>query len=384
MEGEVAMRTLFITFHYLHGNGGGVFASRGYVNAFARLSEHLTLLCPVKDCIAPEGIDPSVRVMTVAYDKPRWRKFIDLLMGRIHRFFGVFERVLDSEPFDLVVFDTSYVSFRLIRKAKRKGCRVVTIHHNFQCEYVRDNYRFPVRFPMMFWTRICERNAIRESDLNLTLTEMDRLSLGQAYDSGGKAVIRVLGVFEYWNHEFAPPCTLTADPVFVATGDLSMRQTVEPFLEWMRDEFPILREVVPDAKLIIAGKNPSDSLVPACEEYGIELVASPADMDTVLRRGRYYLCPSSKGGGLKLRIMDGLRYGMPVLAHVVSGRGYEPLIGQAVFCYDSADSFRVSLQQMLACTLDAGSITQCYRDLFSFEAGVGRLRDILDSTFGRI
>ena len=29
------MKTLFVTYHYLHGNGGGVFASRGYVNAFA-------------------------------------------------------------------------------------------------------------------------------------------------------------------------------------------------------------------------------------------------------------------------------------------------------------------------------------------------------------
>ena len=384
MEGEAAMRTLFLTYHYLHGNGGGVFASRGYVNAFARLSEHLTLLCPVKDCLAPDGIAPSVRVITVAYDKPRWRKFIDLLAGRIHRFFGVFERVLDSEPFDLVVFDTSYVSFQLIQKAHRKGCRVVTIHHNFQCEYVRDNYRFPVRFPMLFWTRICERNALRESDLNLALTERDRLSLGQAYDPGGKVVISVLGVFEYRNHESVPACALTADPVFVATGDLSMRQTVEPFLKWMRNEFPILREVVPDAKLIIAGKNPSDSLMCACQANGIELVASPTDMDAVLRRGRYYLCPSSKGGGLKLRIMDGLKYGMPVLAHAVSARGYEPLIGQAVFSYDSAGSFRVSLQQMLACPLDTGSILQCYRDLFSFESGVGRLRDILESTFGSI
>ena len=383
MEGGVAMRTLFVTYHYLHGNGGGVFASRGYVNAFAELSEHLMLLCPVKEGLVPEGIASSVQVVPVGYEKPRWRKFVDLLIGKIHRFFGVFDGVLDSEPFDLVVFDTCYVSFRLIRKAQRKGCRVITIHHNYQCEYVRDNYRFPIRFPMLFWTRICEREAVRTSDLNLTLTDADRHSLTQAYDSEGKAVIRVISVFENCQEEPVPVRTLPEVPVFVATGDLSMRQTVEPFLEWMREDFPILREILPDATVIIAGKSPADSLVRACEANGIELVASPVNMGAVLRRGRYYLCPSSKGSGLKLRILDGLKYGMPVLAHEVSVRGYEPLIGQGIFRYCSPKSFRNSLKEMQTCSLDAETIVRHYREMFSFEAGVSRLQDILDSTIGR-
>ena len=374
------MRTLFVTYHYLHGNGGGVFASRGYINAFAGLSERLTLLCPVKDGMAPEEIVPSVRVIPVGYEKPRWRKFVDLLLGKIHRYFGVFDRVLASEPFDLVVFDTCYVSFRLMRKARRKGCRVITVHHNYQCEYVRDNYRFPVRFPFLFWTRICERGAVRKSDLNLVLTETDRQSLYRAYDPERKADIRVVGVFEYRKDEEIPVHPLPDGPVFVATGDLSMRQTVEPFLEWIRDDLPILREEVPDAEVIVAGKNPTESLIRACAANGIEVIASPADMEAVLRRGRYYLCPSSKGGGLKLRMMDGLKNGMPVLAHEVSARGYEPFVGRDVHCYGSPDSFRKALHEMLACPVDAGTVIRHYQDVFSFETGIARLKGILDSS----
>ena len=373
------MRTLFVTYHYLHGSGGGVFASRGYVNAFAALSDRLTLLCPVKDGLGPEGIDPSVRVVPVGYEKPRWQKFVDLLSGRIHRFFGVFDEVLASEPFDLVVFDTCYVSFRLIRKARSKGCRVITIHHNFQCAYVRDNYRFPVRLPMSFWTRVCEREAVRGSDLNLVLTEADRRSLGKAYDPEGKAKLQVIGVFEYLRKESAPVDPLPEAPVFVITGDLSMRQTTDPLLAWIRDCFPVLKETVPEAEVIMAGKNPPDRLRQACLQAGIELIASPPDMQAVLRRGRYYLCPSSMGSGLKLRIMDGLKCGMPVLSHDVSARGYEPLFGKSVFRYGSPESFRASLQEMLSSPFDAEAVVQSYRSLFSFDAGVDRLRAILDT-----
>ena len=381
MEGGHAVRTLFVTHHYLHGNGGGVFASRGFVNAFAKLSERLTLLCPVKDAVAPEGIAPSVRVIPVSYEKPRWRKFIDLLLGRIHRFYGVFDQVLASGQFNLVVFDTCYVSFRLIQEVRRRGCQVVTIHHNYQCEYVRDNYRFPVRLPLLFWTRICEREAVQNSDLNLTLTEADRQSLVKAYDSSGKACFRVIGVFEYRKDAgVVPKHPLPEEPVFVATGDLSMRQTVEPFLAWMREYLPILRGMVPGAKVIVAGKNPAQSFIRACEANGIEVVESPTDMASILRRGRYYLCPSSEGSGIKLRIMDGLKNGMPVLTHEMSARGYESFVGQGVRCYSTPDSFRKAMKEMLSVPVDAGMIISHYQDAFSFEAGIARLQGILAST----
>jgi hypothetical protein len=150
MEGGHAVRTLFVTHHYLHGNGGGVFASRGFVNAFAKLSERLTLLCPVKDAVAPEGIAPSVRVIPVSYEKPRWRKFIDLLLGRIHRFYGVFDQVLASEQFNLVVFDTCYVSFRLIQKARVPVIPVRFFDRNSRFYYALGLLDYRIRFVRLF------------------------------------------------------------------------------------------------------------------------------------------------------------------------------------------------------------------------------------------
>ena len=194
------MKVLYVTYHYLHGNGGGIYCSRGYINAFAALSEGLTLLFPVKNGEAPEGIDPAARLIPVSYDKPQVLKFVDLLLGKVHRFFGIFDEVLASGDYDTVVFDSCYASFRLLDKARRAGCRVIVIHHNYQCEYVRDNYRFPVRGPFLFWTRQAEKAAVRGADLNITLTEEDEKTLRMQYDSGGQASFRVVGVFE--SHPF--------------------------------------------------------------------------------------------------------------------------------------------------------------------------------------
>lgn len=370
------MRTLFVTYHYLHGNGGGVFASRGYVNAFAELSEHLTLLCPVKDGAMPEGIREGVRIVPVPYEKPQWVKYLHLLAGRIHRYFGVFGKTLASDRFDTVVFDACYASFRLIDRARRAGCRVIVIHHNSQCDYVRANYRFPVRGPMLFWTRRSEREAVLESDLNLVLTPDDGVQLRRLYDKEGRTRFGVVGVFEYRRQE-PLHCAPVQKPVFVITGNLSMRQTEEPLLEWLRTCLPELRAAVPSVSVIVAGKAPSERLQARCLEAGVELVASPKDMQSVLARGRYYICPASLGGGLKLRIMDGLRNGMPVLAHRASARGYEPFVDRFVFCYDDRRSFREALGRMTALETDKESLLRLYHDVFSFDAGLERLRNLL-------
>ena len=365
------MKTLFVTYHYLHGNGGGVYASRGYVNAFAELSEQLTLLCPVKDGKNPEGIREGVRIVPVTYNKPQWIKFLHLLVGRVHRYFGVFEKILASDRFDTVVFDSWFSSFRLIDKARRAGCRVIMIHHNYQMDYVRDNYRFPVRLPMLFWTRICEREAVLKSDLNLVLTDDDRLTLRRHYDKEGTCRFETIGVFEY-RREPLPEHPMVTNPVFVITGNLSMLQTEAPLLQWIDECYPELHLPV-----IVAGKDPSERLRARCLQAGIEVVASPTDMQAVLARGRYYICPASNGGGLKLRMLDGLKNGMPVLAHIAATRGYEPFVDRYVFCYRDRASFREALKLMLTKAPDPEGLRRLYQEVFSFDAGLERLRKIL-------
>ena len=76
--------------------------------------------------------------------------------------------------------------------------------------------------------------------------------------------------------------------------------------------------------------------------------------------------------------MDGLRQGLPVLAHRVSARGYEAFQGKSLFAYDDVASFRTALQALLACSGDGQSRRQSYLGQFSFEAGVERLRNILE------
>ena len=369
------MRILFVTHHYLSGKGGGIFASRSFINALAETGAEVTLLYPVKGDERAEEIDPRVRAIPVPYAVPRWKKGLDLLLGRIHRYFGVLEPYLD-EGYDQVVFDTCYPSFRMLKKVRKAVPRIVTIHHNCQWEYARDNTSRALRPLMLFWLRRCEGQAVRGSDLNLTLTPEDRELLYQMYDPGRKARIEVVGVHEYQRRPLPPPSAVT-DPVFVISGNLGAKQTEDALLPWIRDCYPVVKQRVPDAHMILSGQAPSERLAALCRGKGIELIPFPPEVEPILRRARYYICPTDRGGGIKLRIMDGLSHGLPVLTHAVSARGYHRFVGKGLFVYEDAASFGKALDEMLSSRIDAEAVRRCYEETFSFDACVAEMKQYL-------
>lgn len=373
------MKVLIVTYNYLTGFGGGVYGARAYINAFAALYDDVTLLYPARSGDEPiPEIDARVRRIGVVDKASRLTKVKRLVFrGILHRFEQPFTDLLARERFDMIVFQNSKCSSRLIRKARNAGARTVVIHDNYEWEYTRDNTPIllrPLLLPVVVGT---EHMAVREADINLALTPDDADLLVRHYGKGMRGRMELLGAFEYRTVE---PCSADTveDPVFAITGNLGARQTLDSLLPWLRDYEPLLRKEVPDARLIVAGKDAGAELRRLLDRPGIEFIDTPPDMAAVLERARYYICPVNRGGGVKLRVMDGLRNGLPVLVHRVSARGYESLEGISLFVYDSPDSFVKSLREMLSVPGGAALRQEAYKARFSFEAGVKRLRNILE------
>ena len=141
MEKHVSMRVLIVTHNYLSGFGGGAYGARAYINAFAALYDDITLLFPAhsEDESIPE-IAPHVRMKAVTDTASKVRKAVrQVFRGVLHRFERPFSRLMETDRFDMVVFQNSKCSSRLIRKARKAGARTVVIHDNYEWEYTRDN-----------------------------------------------------------------------------------------------------------------------------------------------------------------------------------------------------------------------------------------------------
>jgi hypothetical protein len=164
---------------------------------------------------------------------------------------------------------------------------------------------------------------------------------------------------------------------YVITGNLSVKQTVDSLYPWIKDYYPILKAVDVEAKIIIAGKDPQPKLYSLCTGKDIEIIPSPKSMEPILKQANYYLCPTGLGSGIKLRIMDGLKAGLPILTQVASLRGYEKFADSAIYTYESKDDFAEAVRRMKGCSTSTSDIQKQYLEIFSFKQGVKRLKELL-------
>lgn len=370
------MRILFITHHYLDGVGGGTFASKAFVNAFAEIFYDVTLLFPIKDQDRSTDLSDSIRKKPVTYNIPKWKKFIHMLSGKTHRYYAAFQEIITKETFDYVVFDNSCVSFGLIDLAHKYKAKVITIHHNYEYEYKRDSSNKLLKPLILYWVKRYERESLQKSDLNLTLTQQDKLLFQNNYHLSGDN-IKVLGCFEYKDKNYHH-INHSKPYSFVITGNLSAKQTKESLIPWLKEYYPILQKIIPSHQLTIAGKKPSTEIKSLCKNLKIELIDTPPSMDEILNNARYYICPTALGGGIKLRVMDGLSHGLPVITHKVSARGYDVFKDKFVFEYNDTKSFLEALKRLISSKYKSNELLHEYKNIFSFKAGCNRLKEIIE------
>ena len=369
------MKLLYITYHYIDGYGGGVICTKAYINAFAELSDEITLLFPVKGNPVVEGLNPKVKAIPLCNDRSRFKKGLDLLAGRSNPF-RLFTDYADRKRFDTVVFDTCMVSHGLIGHFKRQGIRIITVHHNYQYEFFRDNSKALLRLPTLFWVRRFEREAVRLSDLNITLTEEDLQSLKENYGTGAER-FEAVGSFEDVRHSH-PVYPSVDEPRFLITGGLNDMQTEKSLLYWIEHYFPLLKEHFPAASLTIAGRGHSDRLLNLAARHGIRIIPSPESMEPFLAEAKYYICPTFLGSGKKMRVLDGLSHGLPVICHSVSARGYGSFVKSgAVLEYNDLESFRLALQKLKSLDLDRKDTIRIYENELAFDRGKERLANAL-------
>lgn len=371
------MKSLVVGFSKMEGNGGGIFATLAYVNAMACLADETIFLFPSDDLTEDARIDRRVRQIPVRDPEGKVGKMRRILFrGVLHRFETCFPELLAKERFDVVTFHNSKASRHLIDMAHKYGAKVITVHNNYERDYTVDNVQ-RILLPFILPSTVAgEGEAVLKSDLNIVLCQKDEELLRTHYDPHRKSVFGRLGVFEYRKSVLSAHPDVK-EPVFVITGNLSAKQTIDSLLPWLDRYWRILKARVPEARLIVAGKQPGKRLQEAVALAGGELVDTPPDMSAVLNRGRYYVCPTCKGGGVKLRVMDGLRAGLPVLCHEVSARGYEPFFDVTLFRYGDTESFSTALDRMLSAAPDVESALSCYRNAFSLEAGTKRLEELI-------
>ncbi|GAB7257505.1 glycosyltransferase [Polaribacter sp. OB-PA-B3] len=382
-------KIVFITKHDPTKIGGGAFATRAYLEALNKIYPKQVVLF-VADSYEENVLSYESSKIIKVLPRTKFSAILGILIGKLTRFDTVIKSWANKnkDNLDTVVFDGSVVGGSFINIFKKFNCKLVTIHHNYEVEYQKENKSIEtIRGNFLFWIKKFEKRAYLSSHINLFLTQPD-LNLFKVKYGNSSSTQKVIGCFEFFKNKeiiynknttsFNSKETLK----LIISGSLVTYQTLDGVNWFLEAIYPKLKEKHKNIEIIITGRSPSEELMQKCKELSVTIIPSPKDIRKIIAEGDIYICPTRLGGGLKLRIMDALALGLPCVIQEKSYRGYEN-IGESNFItkFSNEVDFFTTFDELLLNIKDNSNnrdyIRNEYNKEFSFDAGVIRLKTLL-------
>lgn len=378
----MSKKILYILKHDPWAIGGGAYASRMYLTAFRSLFQEAeidVLICD--NCMShqPEEWKNKCNFISVP-PRSRFSLYMFPFTGIMHRHQNAAKRLLKKKKYDYCIFDHNHIAGSLVDYVPNYT-KTIVIHHNVEQNYFRDNNTsFISKHIFIPYVIKWEKKAYLQCDYNIFLTNEDMLEFRKLYgENNGKN--SVIGIFDVLPFQPNANTTNVSSPTIVISGSLDNFQNLDGIRYFINDLYPHIPDYV---KIIISGKNPKEEIISLVSgKNNISLIPNPDNMNKVIQMGNIYICATRLGSGIKVRIADGLRNGLPVIAHQVSARGYSDYVEKGVFYpFSTPKEFDYAINHVIKKYYDGKwdrqEIITMYQCLGSLSAGIQKLRALLE------
>ena len=380
------MKVLFVCAVNPFTFGGGAQATRAFLDATLDIYGAKNV-----DVVVCSEADVPIEYNDIKFIKvPKRSKlssFIGLFSFQLGRFAKKTYEILrdgnSNSKYDLCIFNSGRESGWVAKRLVNDHCKFVSIHHNFEVQFCMDTklFTFGGRFPWL--VRKVERDAYIYSDVNLFLTDQDLNLFRQEYGHTS-AKNNVVGTFDYKSAEIIKLRDDITEYDIAISGSLSDYQTEHGILDLCNNYLQLLKKYLPDVKILLTGRNPTATIQNVARKAPdiFTIISSPLDIHKEVRKASFYVCPTDIGGGLKLRAMDGLKNGLPILVNSVSARGYDHFFDKRYFkIYYDKTSFEKGLKELLEYINETEDyriyINKDYYSFFGYSSGKERLEKTL-------
>jgi glycosyltransferase involved in cell wall biosynthesis len=201
--------------------------------------------------------------------------------------------------------------------------------------YIGRQWRKYVRF---------EQQALQAADLTVAVSELDADRFRHDL-----AVPRVDVVDNGVDTSyFRPTDTLRQPATLLFLGSLEWRPNLDGVRLLLEHVFPAVRREIPNAQLLLVGRNPPDWLRRAAQgTANVELHGNVPDVRPFLARAGLLVVPLRIGGGSRLKILEALASGTPVVSSRVGAEGLALDPGRHLEIAESVEELPASIVRLI-------------------------------------
>lgn len=252
-------------------------------------------------------------------------------------------RLAGERTFDVVEFEGSGAALYLGALAAQRP-RTVLVFYDVMWDWWRRQFLAaprPVSLARWLTYRTWEPRLVRAMDCCVFLSERDAALVGAVARPRASLVVPT-GV------ELGQPLPLPDEPEVLFVGSLAHLPNRQA-ARWLLGEiWPALRARVPGARLTIVGREPPAALAAEAEAAGVTLAADVPDVRPYYARARAVIVPIRSGGGIRVKILEALAAGRPLVTTRLGAEGLPLVPGEHALFAEGADALAAALARLLS------------------------------------
>ena len=281
---------------------------------------------------------------------------------------AAFQDALDGtlarEDPDVVEVEGIELAQYLFQVANRRGSarRPLLVFDDHNAEYVLQQRAFEtdIRQPRRWigaaysfvqWQRLkgYERRACHAADRVVAVSDTDAAAI-RRLDAGLDPVVVPNGVDIHFYAADVPALEDGAGPGpldLVFTAKMDFRPNVDAVLWFAQAALPLIRKQSPGTRFWVVGKDPHPRLAPLAADPGIVVTGWVEDVRPYIAGAALYVIPLRIGGGTRLKVLEAMAMGKPIVSTALGCEGFEVEPGQELAIADTPDEFATTVLALL-------------------------------------
>jgi glycosyltransferase involved in cell wall biosynthesis len=234
------------------------------------------------------------------------------------------------------------------------------VFDNLNCEYLLQKRAFltdlraPLRWPgaaysFVQWQRLrrYEAQVCRAADQVLAVSDVDAAML-QELVPGLDVTVVPNGVDTLtYRPEFTGLEPRMPEKALVFTGTMDFRPNVDAVLWFARQVLPRVRTEMPGVRFFVVGQRPHRRLDSLQSDPAITLTGWVRDPRPYIAQAAVYVAPLRIGGGTRLKLLEAMAMGKPVVATSLGAEGYPVTDGRELLLADTPEDFATTVLGLL-------------------------------------
>jgi glycosyltransferase involved in cell wall biosynthesis len=240
---------------------------------------------------------------------------------------------LASHAIDLVNVEFAQMGYYALPRDKPS----VLTEHNVEYDilyrtYQRDRLSLRKLYNLMEWRKFRrdELAICRKFDMCMTTSERDKEVLAAQLPTTRFAVIPngVDSTFYSYEPEAASEQSL------LFTGTIDYHPNTDGLKYFLEEVLPIVRRDVADIRFYIVGKDPPPEILRYGADPGIIITGAVDDVRDYFRKATIVVVPLRVGGGTRLKILEAMAMGKPVVSSTAGAEGLAVTEGEHILLAD--------------------------------------------------